>query len=78
MYLSHSRGIDYMVEAKLAEGRAQEAEQKVQGTVCVHDHNVAVQFARSLAGCLISISSCLWSAHEHVSHQLQLSALYST
>jgi hypothetical protein len=26
------RGIDYMVQAKLAEGRAQEAEQKLRGT----------------------------------------------
>ena len=31
----HLRGIDYMVEAKLAEGRAQEAEQKVQGRCMV-------------------------------------------
>ena len=31
----HLRGIDYMVEAKLAEGRAKEAEQKVQGRCMV-------------------------------------------
>ena len=33
----HLRGIDYMVEAKLAEGRAKEAEQKVQGW-CIGCH----------------------------------------
>ena len=29
---THSRGIDYMLQAKLADARAQEAEQKLEGT----------------------------------------------